>query len=78
MLHTDETTPCNRVSPELWFSDEPEKILQAKALCLSCTQKLRCLAETLETEAALGMQLHGVHGALTPSERITTTIKKIG
>ena len=77
MLHTDEATPCNTVNPELWFSESPAAIVAAKALCLTCGLRLRCLEEVLETEEMLGMRLRGIHGALTPSERTKTTMKRL-
>ena len=77
MLHTDDPTPCGP-DPRLWFSTRQADILGAKALCLTCGQRLRCLEETLATEELLGQRLHGIHGALTPAEREFTTLRRIG
>jgi WhiB family redox-sensing transcriptional regulator len=77
MLHTDEPTPCQTRDPELWFSRKKADVANAKALCLSCPLRLRCLEEALETEALLGQSLHGIHGALTPAERTKTKLKRI-
>lgn len=76
MLHTDSPKPCD-VRPERWFIEEPKKIAKAKALCLTCNQRLHCLAETLDVEVVLGMQLRGVHGGLTGPERTKLTMKRI-
>lgn len=56
--------------PELWYSPEPRDIQRAKQTCLLCPRIELCLAECFLTEELLGQQLVGVHGGLTPAERI--------
>ena len=75
MLHTDVLTPCT-ADPDLWFSRVGSNIRKAKALCRTCPVQLSCLENALETEEMLGHMLHGIHGALTPQERMKLRIKR--
>lgn len=66
---SDAGLACS-ISPALWYSPEPADIQRAKQLCQSCPRIELCLEECLLTEEMLGMQLVGVHGGLTPVERL--------
>lgn len=61
--------PCEQ-APEVWFSPDPNDIQRAKRACSSCPRRELCLTECLATEELMGQQLKGVHGGLTPRERI--------
>ncbi len=37
-------TPCQAVDPEMFFSDDPAVIEQAKVLCHGCALRVECLA----------------------------------
>ena len=39
--------PCHSADPELFFSEQPAVIAQAKALCGSCPMKAKCLQGAL-------------------------------
>ena len=45
---TAHQTPCQRLEPELWFAEEPERLEQAKSLCSTCPLRAMCLAGALE------------------------------
>lgn len=77
MLHIDEPTACAEAFPELWFSNEPKKIAEAKRLCRACPFMLRCLNECIETEKLLGQRLRGIHGGLEPHERANLKMRRI-
>lgn len=62
--------PCETNDPALWFSPVGDDITRAKQLCSSCPRISLCLEECLVTEDLLGTQLVGVHGGLTPAERL--------
>ncbi len=49
--------PCQRVEPELFFSDLPDQIQLAKALCQECAMRATCLENALRNE-----EPHGVWG----------------
>lgn len=77
MLFTESPTPCVK-NPDLWFSRVGRDIKQAKQLCQACPKMLQCLEDALETESLMGQQMHGIHGGLTPEERLVTTLKRTG
>ena len=75
MLHTAEgelpLLPCEQAEDiSLWFSHDPADQAEAKRRCKSCIRKLECLENTVETERAMGTQILGVHGGMTPAERV--------
>ncbi len=49
--------PCQRQSPQLWFSDLPDDLELAKAHCAPCPIRGSCLAGALERH-----EPHGVWG----------------
>lgn len=40
--------PCQYGDADLWFSENPSQLEQAKALCADCPLRAECLAEALE------------------------------
>jgi WhiB family transcriptional regulator, redox-sensing transcriptional regulator len=54
---TDAPLPCQRQSPQLWFSDLPDDLELAKAHCAPCPIRGFCLAGALERH-----EPHGVWG----------------
>lgn len=57
---------CTFHDPELWFSEDPDGVSQAKAICLTCPFLQECGDYALATR-----QLHGVWGALSEEDRMT-------
>lgn len=54
----DKTTPmvaCRTDLPDLWFSDKPDELERAKALCQTCPARLACLAGALERRESCGV-----------------------
>ncbi len=49
--------PCQRVEPELFFSDLPDQIQLAKSLCHECAVRATCLETALRNQ-----EPHGVWG----------------
>ena len=47
--------PCQRGGGELWFSDLPAELEQAKAYCLQCPVCAACLAGALERAEPCGV-----------------------
>ena len=39
--------PCHQVDADLWFAESPADVETAKALCVSCPLRARCLSEAL-------------------------------
>ena len=63
--------PCRTGNPQLWFSDLPAELEQAKALCEPCPLRGPCLAgaiERAEPHGVWGGQIFE-KGALTPGKR---------
>lgn len=60
--------------PGMWLSPYPLIQKKAQKLCQSCPRLLPCLNETLEIEGLMGEQLVGIRGALTPAQRLATTL----
>ncbi len=54
---TGAPLPCQRQSPQLWFSDLPDDLELAKAHCASCPIRGSGLASALERH-----EPHGVRG----------------
>ena len=44
----DAVLPCWTEDPDLFFAESPADVETAKALCVSCPLRARCLAEALE------------------------------
>lgn len=53
----DFELPCHRHDPEIFFSDIPATVEEAKAICLPCPLHAECLAGALERR-----EPHGVWG----------------
>ena len=49
--------PCQRENPQLWFSDQPADLVQARVHCGPCPLRGPCLAGALERG-----EPHGVWG----------------
>lgn len=62
-IHVDRPTPCYW-DPELWFSNEPEDVFEAKRLCSNCDIRTRCLGDAIANNEAWG-----IWGGLTAQER---------
>ncbi len=54
---TNRPLPCQQQNPQLWFSDLPADLEQAKAHCAPCPIRGSCLAGALERH-----EPHGVWG----------------
>ncbi len=50
-----ESLPCRTRDPELWFSESPADLEQAKAYCLGCPLRATCLAGALERREPWGV-----------------------
>jgi WhiB family transcriptional regulator, redox-sensing transcriptional regulator len=51
----DEPLPCHRVHGDLWFSELPAELEQAKAHCRRCPLRTACLAGALERAEPCGV-----------------------
>jgi len=47
--------PCRLADPELFFAESPTDVEEAKALCLDCPVRERCLAGALERREPWGV-----------------------
>lgn len=47
--------PCRQETDDLWFSDNPADLEQAKVLCASCPVRRTCLAGALERREFTGV-----------------------
>jgi WhiB family transcriptional regulator, redox-sensing transcriptional regulator len=47
--------PCRINDPDLWFSDNPAELEQAKAICVDCPLKAECLAGALDRQEPWGV-----------------------
>ena len=47
--------PCHSADPELFFSESPEVIAQAKSLCGGCPMKAKCLTGALSRAEPAGV-----------------------
>jgi WhiB family redox-sensing transcriptional regulator len=50
-----DDVPCRVQDADLWFSETPAELEQAKALCLDCPARLACLAGALERREPWGV-----------------------
>lgn len=50
-----EPLPCHRVQSDLWFSELPAELEQAKAFCRPCRLRTACLAGALERAEPCGV-----------------------
>jgi WhiB family redox-sensing transcriptional regulator len=46
--------PC-RAAPQLFFAEDPQDLLRAKALCRQCPVRLTCLADALRRREPCGV-----------------------
>ena len=51
----DTVLPCWTEDPDLFFAESPADVEAAKALCVSCPLRTRCLAEALERREPWGV-----------------------
>ena len=54
---SDDLLPCQREDPELWFSEQPADLEQAKVHCRRCPVRGFCLTGAVERR-----EPHGVWG----------------
>lgn len=47
--------PCRQDNPDLWFAENPAELEQAKALCIECPIRTRCLAAALDRAEPWGV-----------------------
>jgi Transcription factor WhiB len=50
---------CASHDPDLWFSDAPQDIAQAKAICHRCADQAPCLAGAMQRR-----EIHGIWGGV--------------
>ena len=50
-----EALPCQRGGGELWFSERPDELEQAKASCQQCRLRAACLAGALARAEPCGV-----------------------
>ena len=66
------TPPCQTMEPELWFTETPEGLEYAKALCATCPLRTMCLQGALERREPWGVWggeiLH--EGTVIPRKRV--------
>ena len=51
----DDLLPCQRENPELWFSEQPADLEQAKAHCGLCPVRGSCLSGAVERREPYGV-----------------------
>ena len=51
----DTVLPCWTEDPDLFFAESPADVETAKALCVSCPLRARCLSEALERREPWGV-----------------------
>jgi WhiB family transcriptional regulator, redox-sensing transcriptional regulator len=51
----DGLLPCQRENPELWFSEQPADLEQAKAHCRGCPVRGFCLSGAVERREPFGV-----------------------
>ena len=65
--------PCrdfDRHHPDQWFSESPDGLEAAAALCAGCPIAEQCLAVAMHAERGIGTySRYGVFGGLTPDQR---------
>jgi WhiB family redox-sensing transcriptional regulator len=49
------TAACARHNPDLWFSDSPQNIARAKAICQECADQAPCLAGAIDRRETYGV-----------------------
>ncbi|MGZ6880948.1 MAG: WhiB family transcriptional regulator, partial [Mycobacteriaceae bacterium] len=47
--------PCRRAEADLWFSETPGELEQAKRLCTQCPVRQRCLTAALDRAEPWGV-----------------------
>jgi WhiB family transcriptional regulator, redox-sensing transcriptional regulator len=63
--------PCRTEDPQLWFSDLPAELEQAKAFCRDCPLRAPCLAGAIERA-----EPHGVWGGQIFDKGTLTAFKR--
>lgn len=66
-----DVLPCRNNDPDLWFSESPTDLEQAKSLCGPCPLRAECLAGALEREEPWGVWGGEIfeRGAVVPRKR---------
>lgn len=60
-----EFAACAQVGPDLFFSDDPDDVAQAKRVCGGCE-----VFDTCTVDALANTTTHGVQAAMTAAERL--------
>jgi WhiB family redox-sensing transcriptional regulator len=71
LSETDTVLPCWTEDPDLFFAESPADVETAKALCVACPLRTRCLSEALarrEPWGVWGGELV-VQGVVVPRKR---------
>lgn len=61
---------CRGSNTSLFFGDDPDQILAAKAVCQKCPVVRECRDYARDTQ-----EKYGVYGGLTPRERLGDPVK---
>lgn len=51
----EESLPCRREDPELFFAESPSDVELAKAMCGGCPVRVQCLAGAIERREPWGV-----------------------
>jgi WhiB family redox-sensing transcriptional regulator len=51
----DHPVPCLTQDADLWFSDSPDEVEQAKRLCRDCPVRDGCFADAMERRESAGV-----------------------
>ena len=67
----DDLLPCQREDPELWFSEQPADLEQAKVHCRRCPVRGFCLSGAVERHEPYGVWGGEIfhHGTITAQKK---------
>ena len=67
----DDLLPCQRENPELWFSEQPADLEQAKVHCRGCPVRGSCLSGAVERHEPYGVWGGEIfhHGTITAQKK---------
>lgn len=57
---------CHGHDPEMWFSEDPADIWEAKAICAACPVREFCGADAFNTDQSIA---YGIRAGLTGRQR---------